>query len=41
MASDFWNKKKVVVTGGAGFLGRFMTRDLKDKGADVFVPRSR
>jgi GDP-L-fucose synthase len=41
MASGFWKNKKVVVTGGAGFLGRFVTRDLQDQGADVFVPRSR
>jgi len=31
----------VAVTGGAGFLGRFVTAKLKAGGADVFVPRSR
>ena len=29
------------MTGGAGFLGRFVTEKLKTRGADVFVPRSR
>lgn len=34
-------KKRVVVTGGAGFLGSFMVERLKEKGCDgVFVPRS-
>jgi GDP-L-fucose synthase len=31
----------VAVTGGAGFLGRFVTEKLKACGVDVFVPRSR
>ena len=31
---------RVVVTGGAGFLGRFVVERLKAKGATVFVPRS-
>ncbi|HEV2915749.1 MAG TPA: GDP-L-fucose synthase [Pyrinomonadaceae bacterium] len=33
--------KKVTVTGGAGFLGRHLVQRLKDRGADVVVPRSR
>lgn len=34
--------ERVVVTGGAGFLGRFIVARLKDAGvAEVFVPRSR
>ena len=33
--------KKITVTGGAGFLGRHLVQCLKDRGADVFVPRSR
>ena len=32
--------KNVVVTGGAGFLGRFLVQRLRDAGAEVFVPRS-
>jgi GDP-L-fucose synthase len=31
----------VVVTGGAGFLGRFVTEKLRACGVEVFVPRSR
>ena len=33
--------KRVVVTGGAGFLGRFLVQKLRDAGAEVFVPRSK
>jgi len=37
-----WADKKVVVTGGAGFLGSFVVEELKRRGCkDVFVPRSR
>ncbi|MBV9958563.1 MAG: GDP-L-fucose synthase [Acidobacteria bacterium] len=32
--------RKVVVTGGAGFLGRVLVGKLKDEGVEVFVPRS-
>lgn len=39
---SFWDGKKVVVTGGAGFLGRRVVAQLTQRGArDVFVPRSR
>lgn len=38
---SFWANKKVVVTGGAGFLGRYVVANLKKTGAsEVFVPRS-
>jgi GDP-L-fucose synthase len=37
---DFWDGRSVTVTGGAGFLGRFVTRDLRELGADVRVIRS-
>jgi GDP-L-fucose synthase len=36
----FWNKKSVVVTGGGGFLGRFVVDAVKSRGCtNVFVPR--
>jgi len=39
-ASDFWQDKKVCVTGGAGFLGSFVTEKLRQRGAkEIFVPR--
>ncbi len=37
-----WSRERVVVTGGAGFLGGFVLQELQRRGArDVFVPRSR
>lgn len=40
--TSFWEGKRVVVTGGAGFLGSFVVQQLHVKGCrDVFVPRSR
>lgn len=36
----FWTGKNVVVTGGAGFLGKPTVRMLSELGADVRVPRS-
>lgn len=39
MAADFWQDKRVCVTGGAGFLGSFVTAKLYERGAkDVFIP---
>ena len=36
-----WSDKRVVVTGGAGFLGSFIVEKLKQRGCkNVFVPRS-
>jgi GDP-L-fucose synthase len=39
--SSFWQGKKVVVTGGAGFLGSFVVERLRGQGATVVIPRSR
>lgn len=38
--SSFWQNRRVVVTGGAGFLGRVVSSLLREAGADVVVPRS-
>lgn len=38
----FWDNKRVVLTGGAGFLGRRVAEGLKTRGvSDVHIPRSR
>jgi GDP-L-fucose synthase len=37
---QFWNGKPVVVTGGAGFLGRPLVRRLDELGADTAIVRS-
>jgi GDP-L-fucose synthase len=37
--SKFWQNKRVILTGGAGFLGSFVTEKLKNNGAaDIFIP---
>lgn len=36
----FWDNQSVIVTGGAGFLGRYVVDHLEARGALVIVPRS-
>jgi len=39
---EFWDKKRVTVTGGKGFLGSFVVEKLRQRGCkDVFIPRSK
>ena len=38
---SFWRNKKILVTGGAGFLGSFVFEKLQARGAaEIIVPRS-
>ena len=40
--TDFWPSRRVMVTGGGGFLGKAVVRRLEEAGADeIVVPRSR
>lgn len=42
MAENFWKDKRVIVTGGGGFLGSFVVEKLKERGAtDIFIPRKK
>ena len=40
--STYWQNKRVIVTGGGGFLGSFVIEKLKARGAnDIFIPRKK
>ena len=40
MSDNFWKNKRVIVTGGAGFLGSFVIQKLVERGAtDILIPR--
>ena len=42
MSENFWEDKRVIVTGGGGFLGSFVVEKLKTRGAnDIFIPRKK
>ncbi|MGH7388994.1 MAG: GDP-L-fucose synthase family protein [Candidatus Rokuibacteriota bacterium] len=41
-AFDFWDGRRVVVTGGGGFLGSYVVEQLRERGCNkIVVPRSR
>lgn len=40
LSTDSWGKKRVCVTGGAGFLGSYVTGKLRERGVkEIFIPR--
>ncbi|KXK13101.1 MAG: GDP-L-fucose synthase [Chloroflexi bacterium OLB14] len=42
MTTPYWNNKRIIVTGGGGFLGSFVVEKLKERGAtDIFIPRKK
>jgi len=42
MTENFWKNKRVILTGGGGFLGSFVVENLKKRGAtDIFIPRKK
>lgn len=36
----FWKGKKVILTGGSGFLGKVITQKMQEMGVDPIIPRS-
>jgi GDP-L-fucose synthase len=41
-SKEFWSDKRVIVTGGSGFLGSFVVEKLRERGAvEIIVPRSK
>jgi GDP-L-fucose synthase len=39
--NNFWKNKKILLTGGAGFLGSHLSAKIRKLGADVIIPRSK
>ena len=35
--TNFWRGQKILITGGAGFIGSHLAEDLVEKNAEVFV----
>lgn len=40
MVSDFWYGKRVVITGGAGFVGSHLVKALQARGCEIYAPLS-
>ena len=39
LESNFWKNRRVCVTGGAGFLGKFVQAQLRARGAEqIYIP---